>query len=96
MSQRDVHQRIGIQELERLRPSVRLRYVLPDRSRSLSGMSQEQLHGRAARLRLQGMRVVSVEHVHVSAVRAQQGFLQRYITFSVAVRRAVFQNTDTT
>jgi len=78
MSQRDLHQGTGIQEPEGLRPGVRLRNLLADRPRSLSRMSQKQLHVGAAHVRLQGVRVVSVRHVHVPAVRSQQGFLQRY------------------
>lgn len=41
-------------------------------------MSQKQLHVGAAYLRLQGVRVVSVQYVYVPAVRSEQGFLQRY------------------
>lgn len=77
LSIRNVHERGRIEEHRRLHTGLRLRHVLADRSGTLPGMPEEQLHRRAASRRLQGLPDLSSWNVHLSAGRSGSRSLPR-------------------
>ena len=67
LSFRHVHARGRFQEYRRLYTGLRVRHVLAYRSRAVSRVSQEQLHGRTAGRWLQGLSDLPGRDVHLSA-----------------------------